>query len=76
MEQIELGQVRRLIIANKYQLVRSSVPCRAQKAADYSKPKLIVNGDALSPEQELVQDPLSIVHVFSARLNGLARIGR
>jgi putative resolvase len=32
---------------------------------------LIVNGDSLSPEQELVQDLLSIVHVFSARLCGL-----
>jgi predicted site-specific integrase-resolvase len=30
-----------------------------------------VNGDTLSPEQELVQDLLSIVHVFSARLYGL-----
>jgi len=30
-----------------------------------------VNGDTLSPEQELVHDLLSIVHVFSARLYGL-----
>ena len=29
---------------------------------------VIVNGDILSPEQELAQDLLSIVHVFSARL--------
>src|SRR5215472_4694295 len=32
---------------------------------------LIVNGDTLSPEQELVQDLLSSVQVFSARLHGL-----
>lgn len=32
---------------------------------------IILNGDSLSPEQELVQDLLSIVHIFSARLYGL-----
>ena len=32
---------------------------------------VIVNGDTLSPEHELVQDLLSIVDVFSARLPGL-----
>jgi predicted site-specific integrase-resolvase len=31
----------------------------------------IVNGDTLALEQELVQDLLSIVHSFSARLYGL-----
>ena len=30
-----------------------------------------MNGDTLSPEQEFVQDLLSIVHVFSAQLYGL-----
>jgi predicted site-specific integrase-resolvase len=31
----------------------------------------VVNGDSLSPEQELVQDLITIVTVFSARLHGL-----
>jgi predicted site-specific integrase-resolvase len=32
---------------------------------------VIVNGDTLSPEQELAQDLHAIVHVFSARMSGL-----
>jgi predicted site-specific integrase-resolvase len=32
---------------------------------------LVVNGEELSPEKELVQDFLAILHVFSARLYGL-----
>ena len=30
-----------------------------------------MNQESLSPEQEMVQDMLSIVHCFSARLYGL-----
>jgi predicted site-specific integrase-resolvase len=71
MEQIELGQVRRLIIAHKDRLVRFGFEWFAAVCARHGTELLIVNGDALSPEQELVRDLLSIVHVFSARLYGL-----
>ncbi len=71
MEQIELGQVRRLIIAHKDRLVRFGFEWFAAFCARHGTELLIVNGDTLSPEHELVQDLLSIVHVFSARLYGL-----
>jgi predicted site-specific integrase-resolvase len=32
---------------------------------------LVMNGEAMSPEQELVRDLLAVVTVFSARLVGL-----
>jgi putative resolvase len=32
---------------------------------------VIVNDDTFSPEPEVAQDVLSIVHIFSARLSGL-----
>jgi putative resolvase len=67
MEQIELGQVRRLIIAHQDRLVRFGFECFAAFCARHGTEVLIVNGDTLSPEHELVQDLLSIVHVFSAR---------
>jgi putative resolvase len=71
MQQIELGQVRRLIIAHKDRLVRFGFEWFAAFCARHGTELLIVNGDTLSPEHELVQDLLSIVHVFSARLDGL-----
>ena len=37
----------------------------------HGKDLVIVNGETLSPEQELVQDLVAIVQIFSARLYGL-----
>jgi putative resolvase len=71
MEEIELGRVRRLIIAHKDRLVRFGFEWFAAFCERHGTELVIVNGDTLSPEQELVQDLLSIVHVFSARLYGL-----
>jgi putative resolvase len=71
MEQIELGHVRRLIIAHKDRLVRFGLEWFAAFCARHGTELLIVNGDTLAPEQELVQDLLAIVHMFSARLYGL-----
>ena len=71
MEEIELGRVQRLIIAHKDRLVRFGFEWFAAFCERHGTALVIVNGDTLSPEQELVQDLLSIVHVFSARLYGL-----
>jgi putative resolvase len=71
MEQIELGQVQRLIIAHKDRLVRFGFEWFAAFCRRHGTDLLIVNGDTLSPQQEWVHDLLSIVHVFSARLYGL-----
>ena len=32
---------------------------------------MIVNNEKLSPQEELVQDLISIIHVFSCRIYGL-----
>jgi len=32
---------------------------------------IVMNGEALSPEQELVQDLMAIMTVFASRLHGL-----
>ncbi len=71
MEEIELGRVQRLIVAHKDRLVRFGFEWFAAFCQRHGTDLLIVNGDTLSPEQELVQDLLSIVHIFSARLYGL-----
>lgn len=71
MEQIELGQVRRLVIAHEDRLVRFGFEWFAAFCQRHGTDLRIVNGDTLSPEQELVHDLLSIVHGFSARLYGL-----
>ncbi len=34
---------------------------------------IIVNNEKLSPQEELVQDLISIIHVFSCRIYGLRK---
>ena len=71
MRQIEPGQVRRLIIAHKDCLVRFGFEWFAAFCTRHGTELLVVNGDTPSPKQELVQDLLAIMHIFSVRLRGL-----
>jgi predicted site-specific integrase-resolvase len=70
-ERIELGQVSYLIVAHKDRLVRFGFEWFENFCERHGTKLMIVNGDSLSPESEMVQDLLSIIHVFSARLYGL-----
>ncbi len=70
-EQIELGQVRRLIIAHRDRLVRFGFDFFAAFCERHNTDIVVINGETLSPEQELVQDLMAIVTVFPARLHGL-----
>jgi len=71
MTEIELGQVGSLIIAHKDRLARFGFEWFESFCERHGTKLFVVNGDSLSPEKELVQDLLSIVHEFSARLYGL-----
>lgn len=71
MEMIELGQVKRLIIAHRDRFVRFGFEWFEAFCERHNTEITVMNGDALSPEQEMVQDLIAIVTVFSARLHGL-----
>lgn len=71
MELVELGQVRRLVIAHRDRLVRFGYGYFEAFCERHNTEIVIINGDTLSPEQELVQDLLAITTVFAARLHGL-----
>ncbi len=71
MEMIELGQVRRLLIAHRDRLVRFGYEYFEAFCQRHHTEIVVINGENLSPEQELVRDLIAIVTVFSARLHGL-----
>ena len=71
MEMIELGQVRRLLIAHQDRLVRFGYEYFEAFSERHHTELVVINGEAMSPEQELVRDLIAIVTVFSARLPGL-----
>lgn len=65
------GRVREVITAHKDRLARFGFDLIDYLCQMHACELLVVNGEELSPEQELVQDVLAILHVFSARLYGL-----
>lgn len=71
MEMIELGQVRRLILAHRDRFVRFGFEWFEAFCERHNTAITVLNGETLSPEQEMVQDFIAIVDVFSARLHGL-----
>ena len=71
MEMVELGQVKRIVIAHRDRLVRFGYEYFEAFCERHHTKIVVINGESLSPEQELVRDLIAIVTVFSARLHGL-----
>lgn len=71
--EIEQGKVSRLIIAHKDRLVRFGFDWFEAFAERHGCAVVIMNTPSLSPEQEVTQDLLTIIHCFSSRLYGLRK---
>jgi putative resolvase len=71
VERIERGEVGRLVIAHKDRLVRFGFDFFEWFAERHGCKIIVANQESLSPQQEMVQDLMSIVHCFSSRLYGL-----
>ena len=71
MELVELGQVRRIVIAHKDRFVRFGYGYFEAFCQRHKTEIIVMNGEEMSPEQELVQDLIAIITVFGARLHGL-----
>ncbi|QEP42502.1 IS607 family transposase [Ectothiorhodospiraceae bacterium BW-2] len=68
VDRIHRGEVRLLLIAHKDRLMRFGFDLLAHIAAENGCEIVVVNQESLSPEQEMVEDLLAIVHTFSCRL--------
>jgi putative resolvase len=68
---IERGEIAKLIIAHKDRLVRFGFDFFEIFAAKHGCQIVVVNQEQLSPQQEMVEDLMTIVHCFSSRLYGL-----
>jgi putative resolvase len=70
-EMVELGQVKVIIIAHRDRLIRFGYEWFEAFCERHGTKIVVINGDKLSPENEMVEDLLAIVTVFSARFHGL-----
>ena len=68
---ITSGQLNTLIIAHKDRLVRFGFELIEHLCLENKVELLIINSEKLSPEAEMVQDLMTIIHCFSSRLYGL-----
>ena len=71
IEAVELGHVKRVVIGYQDCFVRFGYDWFEAFCQRHGTDILVVNGEALSPNEELVRDLMAIVTVFSARLHGL-----
>lgn len=73
MECVERGEISEIVIAHKDRLVRFGFEWFEKFCGDHGCAITIMNAESLSPEAEMTQDLLSIVHCFSSRLYGLRK---
>ena len=71
MERIEHGEIKEMVIAHKDRLVRFGFEYFATFAQQHGCIIIVANQEHLSPQQEMVEDLMSIIHTFSCRLYGL-----
>ncbi|PLS67369.1 MAG: IS607 family transposase [Cyanobacteria bacterium M5B4] len=71
MDDIGRREVKTLILAHRDRLTRFGFEWFEHYAKTNGCEILVLNQDRLSPEQEMVQDLMTIVHCFSSRLYGL-----
>lgn len=73
LELVELGEIKKIIVAHKDRLVRFGFEWFEVFCKRHGTTIEVMNQESLSPEQEMTQDLLSIIHCFSSRLYGLRK---
>lgn len=73
MSMVESRALHTLVIAHKDRLARFGMDWFEYYLEQHGCQLVIINNESLSPESEMVQDLMAIIHCFSCRLYGLRR---
>jgi len=73
MSRIAIGEIQMLLIAHKDRLCRFGFDFFEHMAMENGCRISVVNQESLSPQQEMVEDLMAIIHTFSCRLYGLRK---
>ncbi len=73
LDRIGRGEIGKVLVAHKDRLVRFGFDLLDHLAREQGCEIIVVNQESLSPEQEMVEDLLAIVHTFSCRLYGMRK---
>lgn len=66
-------EIGTIIITHKDRFIRFGYEWFERFLAKFNVNIIVVNNESLSPQEELVQDIISILHVFSCRIYGLRK---
>nr|WP_253288969.1 IS607 family transposase [Eubacterium sp. MSJ-13] len=73
LEEVMENKIKMIVISSKDRFVRFGYDWFEKFCEKFNTQIIIVNNETLSPNEELVQDIISILHVFSCRLYGLRK---
>ena len=73
LQRAQNKEVRQILIAHKDRFIRFGFEWYQKWLSQYGVEILIVNNEELSPEKEMVEDLISVIHVFSCRIYGLRK---
>jgi predicted site-specific integrase-resolvase len=73
LEDCMLGTISKIIVSHKDRFIRFGFDWFEGFVKSNGVDLIIVNNEKLSPQEEIVQDIISILHVFSCRVYGLRK---
>ena len=73
LNEVMANKIKTIVISNKDRFIRFGYDWFEKFCEKFNTKIIIVNNETLSPNEELVQDIISILHVFSCRLYGLRK---
>lgn len=73
LDRMQQGEISKILIAHKDRLMRFGFDLFAHMAQEAGCEIVVVNQESLSPQQEMVEDLMAIVHTFSCRLYGMRK---
>lgn len=73
LDNIMERKIKTVVVTNKDRFIRFGFDWFEKFCMKFNTNIIVVNNEELSPQEELVQDIISILHVFSYRLYGLRK---
>ena len=73
LDEVMEQKIKTIIITHRDRFVRFGYDWFEKFCMKFNTSIVVVNNEELSPREELVQDIVSILHVFSCRLYGLRK---
>ena len=73
LDEVMEQKIKTIVITHRDRFVRFGYDWFERFLSKYNVKIIVVNNELLSPKEELVQDIISILHVFSCRIYGLRK---